>query len=77
MDTFFHHPDELRQEVAEAGLVPTGIYGVEGPGWLLPDIDEWWDNEAYRERLLQIARTLEAEPSLLRVGAHLIAVADK
>jgi len=77
MDTFFHHPGELRQEVAEAGFVPKGIYGVEGPGWLLPDIDEWWDNEEYRERLLRIARTLETEPSLLGVGAHLMAVAEK
>ncbi len=77
MDTFFHHPDELRQEVARAGFALTGIYGVEGPGWLLSDIDAWWDNEEYRERLLHIARTLETEASLLGVGAHLIAVAEK
>jgi ubiquinone/menaquinone biosynthesis C-methylase UbiE len=37
METFFHHPDELRNEVAEAGFVVTGIYGVEGPCWLLSD----------------------------------------
>ncbi len=76
-DTFFHHPDELRQEVAQAGFLVKGIYGVEGPGWLLADFDEWWDNEEYRERLLQIARTLEIEPSLLGVSAHLLAVAEK
>jgi ubiquinone/menaquinone biosynthesis C-methylase UbiE len=77
MDTFFHHPDELRQEIARAGFMPRGIYGVEGPGWLLSDIDAWWDNEEYRERLLRIARALETEASLLGVGAHLIAVAEK
>jgi SAM-dependent methyltransferase len=77
MDTFFHHPDELRNEVVEAGFVITGIYGVEGPCWLLPDFDAWWENEEHRQRLLQIARTLETEPSLLGVSAHLIAVAEK
>jgi SAM-dependent methyltransferase len=77
MDTFFHHPDELRKEVAEAGFVVTGIYGVEGPCWLLPDFAEWWDHMEYRERLLRIARTLETEPSILGVSAHLVAVAEK
>ena len=77
MDTFFHHPDELRNEVAEAGFEVTGVYGVEGPCWLLPDFDEWWDNEEYRQRLLRIARTLETESSLLGASAHFIAVAEK
>ncbi len=77
MDTFFHHPEELRVEVAEAGLAVTGVYGVEGPCWLLHDFDACWNNEEYRERLQRIARTLEAEPSLLGVSAHLIAAAVK
>jgi hypothetical protein len=77
MDTIFHHPDELRKEVAEAGLIVTGIYGVEGPCWLLRNFTEWWDHEEYRERLLRIARTLRTEPSILKVSAHLVAVAEK
>ncbi len=77
MDTFFHHPDELRQEVALAGFAVRGIYGVEGPCWLLRNFEEWWNNPLYQQRLLQIARTLEAEPSLLGVSAHLMAVAEK
>jgi hypothetical protein len=77
MDTFFHHPDELRSEVVAADFQTTGVVAVEGPCWLLPDFDVWWDNGAHRERLLQIARALEAEPSLLGVSAHLVAVATK
>ena len=77
MDTFFHHPDGLRDEVAAAGFVASGIYGVQGPSWLLPDFDAWWNNEELRARLLWIARTLETEKSLLGVSAHLIAVARK
>jgi ubiquinone/menaquinone biosynthesis C-methylase UbiE len=77
METFFHHPDELRQEVTEAGFVATGLYGVEGPCWLAPDFDAWWGNAECRERFLHIARVLETEPSLLGVSAHLMAVAAK
>jgi len=77
MDTFFHHPDELRTEVAEAGFADARVYGVEGPGWLLPDFDAWWESGEYRDRLLQLARALEAEPSLLGASAHLMAVATR
>ena len=77
METFFHHPDELRSEVALGGFTVTGVYGIEGPSWLLPDFDAWWDDAELRERLLHIARTLEAEASLLGVSAHLLAVARK
>jgi ubiquinone/menaquinone biosynthesis C-methylase UbiE len=77
MDTFFHHPEELRQEITQAGFVVSGIYGVEGPCWLLRDFDEWWSNAEYQERLLQIARTVETESSLLGASAHLLSVAQK
>jgi SAM-dependent methyltransferase len=77
MDTFFHHPDELRAEVTEAGFVAARVYGVEGPGWLVSDFNTWWDNSEYRDRLLQLARALETEPSLSGVSAHLMAVATR
>jgi SAM-dependent methyltransferase len=77
MDTFFHHPEELRDEVIEAGFETACVHGVEGPCWLLPDFDAWWGNADHQERLLQIARALETEPSLLGVSAHLVAVASK
>src|SRR5437667_3433442 len=60
-----------------AGFVLTGVYGLEGPAWLVSDFDEWWANPAYRERLLNIARVLETEPSMLGVSAHIMAVARK
>jgi hypothetical protein len=77
MDTFFHHPDELRAEIAEAGFAAARVYGVEGPGWLLSDFDAWWDKSEYRDRLLQLARALETEPSLLGASAHLIAMVTR
>lgn len=77
MDTFFHHPDELRAEVAEAGFTGPHVYGVEGPGWLVSDFDAWWKNGEYRDRLLQLARALEEEPTVLGASAHLVALAAR
>ena len=37
---YFHRPEDLRSEVEQAGLSVEGLYGVEGPGWMLPDLDE-------------------------------------
>ena len=77
MDTFFHHPDELRNEVADAGFAVKGLYGIEGPGWLIADFDNWWHDETHRHHLLHIVRTVETEPSLLGASAHLIVTAEK
>jgi ubiquinone/menaquinone biosynthesis C-methylase UbiE len=76
-DAFFHHPDQLRSEVAGPGFAITGIYGVEGPAWLAQDFDNWWNTPEYRERLLKIARVLESEPTALGISAHLMVVAHK
>lgn len=76
-DAFFHHPDELRGELTQAGFTVDGVYGIEGPAWLVRDIDDWWAEDTHREELLQIARALETERSMLGVSAHLMAVARK
>jgi ubiquinone/menaquinone biosynthesis C-methylase UbiE len=76
-DAFFHHPDELRNEVEEAGFAVAAMYGVEGPAWLVQDFDDWWNTPEYRERLLNIARALESEPAALGISAHLMVVATK
>jgi ubiquinone/menaquinone biosynthesis C-methylase UbiE len=71
---FFHHPDELAREMAESGFVVDQVLGVEGPGWLLQDFDERWKSPEGRERILWVARALEAEPTLLGMSAHLLGI---
>jgi ubiquinone/menaquinone biosynthesis C-methylase UbiE len=71
---YFHHPDELAREVAAAGFALEGVYGLEGPAWLLQDFDRRWDDPPAREVLLRVARAVESEPTLLGVSAHLLAV---
>lgn len=72
---YFHRPDELRAEVSDAGLIVDGLYGLEGPGWLLSDVTARVADPRRRGDLLQVARLLESEPSMLGVSAHLLVVA--
>ena len=72
---FFHHPEELRAEVADAGLEVVELVGVEGLAGSLPQLDRRWQSARDRELILWAARVIEAEPSLLGLSAHLLAVA--
>ncbi|HEV3165286.1 MAG TPA: class I SAM-dependent methyltransferase [Isosphaeraceae bacterium] len=74
---FFHHPDELRREIADAGLILEHVIAVEGPAWLLQNLDLHWDDPARRDRLLGVIRRIEAEPTVLGASAHMLAVARK
>ncbi len=74
---YFHRPEDLRHEIADAGFEVDGLYGVEGPGWLLPDFIERWNHPDRREILLQVARALESEPSVIGCSAHVIVVGRK
>jgi hypothetical protein len=74
---FFHHPDELENEVKKAGFRSVKIYAVTGFGWLLPGFKQIWRNPQLKERLMTILDRTELEPSLLGQSDHLLAVGRK
>ena len=74
---YFHRPDELQAEVAESGLIVDGLFGIEGPGWMLPDIEARLNDPRQRADLLRVARLLESEPAVLGTSAHLLVVGRK
>jgi SAM-dependent methyltransferase len=71
---YFHRPEELRQEVLDAGFGGADLYAVEGLGNILPDFDALWADAERRERLLDVIRRTERDPALFGVSAHLLAV---
>jgi SAM-dependent methyltransferase len=73
-NAFFHHPDELKAELEEGGLVHDRTLGILGPAWMVPDLEASWQDAAQRETILEIARLTETEPVL---GPRLMAVARK
>ncbi len=74
---YFHRPEDLREEVLAPGLQVDGLFGVEGPGWILPDIAARMADPRRRSDLLHVARLLESDPSILGSSAHLLVVARK
>jgi ubiquinone/menaquinone biosynthesis C-methylase UbiE len=70
---YFHRPEELRAEVAEAGFEVRALVGLEGPLWLLPDLEERLDDPKAATHLLDLVRAIEEEPSIVGQSAHLLA----
>ena len=71
---FFHHPEGLAAELRDAGWRVQGLFAVDGPGWVLPGFPERWKDPRSRERILKALRQIEAEPTLLGLSAHIMAV---
>lgn len=71
---FFHHPEELRIEISEAGFSLIDLAAIEGPGWLAKDFEDRWADPARREQLLAAVRAVEREPALFGVSLHLLAI---
>jgi ubiquinone/menaquinone biosynthesis C-methylase UbiE len=76
-DTFFHHPEELKTEVTEAGFEVQALVAVEGISYMMKDLDQNWAIESRREFLLEIIGKTEQEPSLIGASFHLMCVATK
>jgi ubiquinone/menaquinone biosynthesis C-methylase UbiE len=74
---FFHHPEELQQEIAEAGFVNGRLLAIQGVGAVLPNFEEHWQDVERRERLLQVIRWLETEPSTIGITSHIMAISNK
>jgi SAM-dependent methyltransferase len=74
---YFHRPDELAAEAAEASLEFRGVVAVEGPAWLLPDFEARWGDQGRRHQLLALLRRLEADPAVMGMSAHLLLIARR
>ena len=72
---YFHRPEELAAECAEAGLQHQSTLAIEGPGWMLSNLDARLADPQRRAVLLDAIAAIEAEPALLGVSAHLLVVA--
>jgi hypothetical protein len=73
----FHLPAGLAEEARAAGLAVDAVLAVEGPAWLIPDLEGRWRDESRRVPLLDLLRRVEAEPAALAMSAHLLLVAHK
>lgn len=71
---YFHHPDKAIGEIEWGGFVCEGVFGIQGPGWMVPDFQSSWQDPARRATILRIAHATEREPVL---SPHNLTVARK
>jgi SAM-dependent methyltransferase len=74
---YLHQPAEVLAEFTAAGVTPLGQYGIEGAAWLMGDVNDWLDDPARREPLLDALRLTESDPSLLGISGHLLTTGRK
>lgn len=74
---YFHHPDDLAAEIGEAGLELDELVGVEGMAGWMPHLEEQWATPEGRRVIVEAAEGIEAEPALLGLSAHLLAIARR
>jgi hypothetical protein len=74
--SYFHRPEELLDEVSDAGLVSREFVAVSGNVKLLPGLSAWLDTTDGRDQMLSLLRVLEAEPSLIGMSQNFVVIAQ-
>lgn len=72
---YTHKPQQLHDEMVEAGLDVCSLVTLEGIAFALGDIDARMDDPAERALLLDTLRAVEDVPELIGLGPHLLATA--
>lgn len=75
--SYFHKPDELREEIETEGFVDTDIRGILGPVWLVRNLDKAWKKPEKRAALMRVVRLLEKEESLFGLSTHFLSISEK
>ena len=76
-DAYLHRPEILSSEVTEAGFQHQATLAVEGPAWLFESFENYWADPDLRPVVLDLIRKVEAEPSILGMSAHILAIGTK
>lgn len=53
------------------------MLAVEEIGWIMPDFDARWADEANRQHILDVVAWTEREPAILGASQHLLGVGWK
>ncbi len=73
--SYFHRPEELTAEIADAGLEVREFVAASGSVKLLPDLSERLDRQEDCDYVLSVLRLVEAEPSLIGMSQNFVAIA--
>jgi SAM-dependent methyltransferase len=74
---YFHRPEEIPGEVADAGLRLDRMALIEGPLWMMGSLPGYLADPVRTRYLLDMLREVESEPSLLGSGSHVMTIARR
>jgi hypothetical protein len=74
---YFHRPEEIESEIADAGLTLVDLLPVEGMTQWMPDLADRMSAPDKRAVLLDLLARTEREPAIMAATSHLLAVARK
>lgn len=74
---YFHRPEEIASEIADAGLTLVDLLPIEGMAHWIPDLADRLSDPDKRALVLELLARTEHEPAILGATAHLLAVARK
>jgi ubiquinone/menaquinone biosynthesis C-methylase UbiE len=74
--SYFHRPEELADEIGDAGLDLRQFAAASGAVKLFPGLSQLLDVPESRHHLLSVLRLLEAEPSLIGMSQNFVAIAQ-
>lgn len=76
-ESYFATPDSFAAEIEKVGFDNVNFHAVEGCIWFTPHLDEKWEDEASRGRLLEIVHLTEHEKEIVGMSPHFIVAARK
>lgn len=75
--SYFHRPQELAEEVNDAGLELLRLVAASGSVKLFHELPQLMETSEGRHHVLSVLRLLEAEPSLLGISQNFVAIAER
>lgn len=73
-DAHFHHANELRSELVDAGLSEVELFGLEGPAWQSIRLEPAEEFDRMLPMVLDCAREVECDPAMIAASQHLLAI---
>jgi SAM-dependent methyltransferase len=64
---YYHRPHDMLEEFQTAGLIHHHTHGVEGPAWLLQDLDKRWADPGHRLKILKWTSIVARDPAMVAV----------
>jgi SAM-dependent methyltransferase len=74
---YMHRPEEIALELEVAGFRTLDVLAVEGFFWTYSNLGQFTDDPEKFSQLLEHARMLEKEPSIMGTSAHFLAISRK